>query len=361
MTGECGNGVWEPGEDCDGKELDNASCDSLGFTSGTLACHADCTFDTKACKGTENCFDGRDNDGNGDIDCDDAACSASCASSCSMAQSLADPGEVTGNTLGHAAQLDSSCKDPDGKSGSEIVYRVTAAKTGVLDIDLASAALGLTLAARTTCATASSEVDCSTSSSLSIPVTAGEQLFVVVDGYTSTDFGKFTLSAQSREVRCGDGVRDAGEGCDDADNTSGDGCSATCEVESTELEPNDSVATANAYVPSPTDYYYGEIGTPGDVDWLEVQVPTGATSLRATTRDFGDGACGLELLDSYIAIYAADGKTLIAENDDNPTADGFCADLTATDLTPGTYYIQVMASPSDPGVTFPYGLEVDVK
>ena len=66
-------------------------------------------------------------------------------------------------------------------------------------------------------------------------------------------------------------------------------------------------------------------------------------------------------LASDIAIYAPDGVTLLAENDDNPDADGFCADVAATGLAAGTYYIRVTASPSDPNLTFPYALEVDVE
>ncbi|MFZ5890758.1 MAG: pre-peptidase C-terminal domain-containing protein [Myxococcota bacterium] len=357
---ECGNAVWEPGEDCDGAALNGASCESLGFTSGELVCTPQCLFDPSDCGGTENCFDGKDNDGNGLLDCDDSACESACAASCTSSQTLLDPGEVSGDSDGHAAEIEPSCKDSRG-SGSEIVYRLTATKTGVLDLALATAAQGLTISVRRTCSSAASEVDCSTTDSLSLPVTSGETLYVVVDGYSSTDGGKFTLSAESHEIMCGDGVRDPGEACDDADTTSGDGCSATCEVESTEVEPNNSSAQANSFpLSGNTNYYYAQVATAGDVDWLKVQLPTTASKLRVTTRDFGDGACGLELLDSHIAIYAADGTTLIAENDDSPDADGFCADVSAESLTPGTYYIRVMASPEDPGAVFPYALQVDV-
>ncbi len=46
----CGNRVREEGEDCDGIALGGASCTSLGFLRGTLACRADCSFDTTACR-----------------------------------------------------------------------------------------------------------------------------------------------------------------------------------------------------------------------------------------------------------------------------------------------------------------------
>jgi hypothetical protein len=45
----CGNGIIETGEQCDGGNLGGASCTSLGFTGGTLACSGSCTYDTSGC------------------------------------------------------------------------------------------------------------------------------------------------------------------------------------------------------------------------------------------------------------------------------------------------------------------------
>ena len=68
----CGNGVLDPGEECDGANLGGATCETAGFAKGTLACAPGCTFDTTACvrstvpgcgngmkEGTEEC-DGAD-------------------------------------------------------------------------------------------------------------------------------------------------------------------------------------------------------------------------------------------------------------------------------------------------------------
>ena len=44
----CGNGVKEAGEDCDSTDLGGATCQSLGFESGTLSC-VDCIYRTAAC------------------------------------------------------------------------------------------------------------------------------------------------------------------------------------------------------------------------------------------------------------------------------------------------------------------------
>lgn len=46
----CGNGARDSGEACDGRDLGRQDCGSLGFTGGTLACAADCGgFDAGAC------------------------------------------------------------------------------------------------------------------------------------------------------------------------------------------------------------------------------------------------------------------------------------------------------------------------
>lgn len=47
----CGDAAVDPGEDCDGANLDGATCTTLGmgFTDGALGCADDCTFDTSAC------------------------------------------------------------------------------------------------------------------------------------------------------------------------------------------------------------------------------------------------------------------------------------------------------------------------
>ena len=53
LASNCGNGVRDPlFEMCDEDDLGNQRCESLGFTSGELACYADCTLDTSKCNDT---------------------------------------------------------------------------------------------------------------------------------------------------------------------------------------------------------------------------------------------------------------------------------------------------------------------
>ncbi|MBI3303316.1 MAG: hypothetical protein HYZ72_14730, partial [Deltaproteobacteria bacterium] len=49
--GICGNGSVEPTEECDGGSLDNQTCQSLGFSGGTLSCNETCELETKECTG----------------------------------------------------------------------------------------------------------------------------------------------------------------------------------------------------------------------------------------------------------------------------------------------------------------------
>ncbi len=73
----CGNSTWDPGEDCDGGDLNGGTCTSEGFAGGTLACLGDCTYDTSGCQaaicGNGNIETGEECDGGnlGGQDCTD--------------------------------------------------------------------------------------------------------------------------------------------------------------------------------------------------------------------------------------------------------------------------------------------------
>jgi len=46
----CGDGFIDPGESCDGNQLDSQTCASRGFDRGTLTCSSLCAFNTSACE-----------------------------------------------------------------------------------------------------------------------------------------------------------------------------------------------------------------------------------------------------------------------------------------------------------------------
>ena len=55
-TGYCGDGVIQaPNEQCDQDSLGGATCDSQGQGTGTLTCNTDCTFNLTDCSGVNNC------------------------------------------------------------------------------------------------------------------------------------------------------------------------------------------------------------------------------------------------------------------------------------------------------------------
>jgi hypothetical protein len=45
----CGNGIVEDGEACDGSDLGGGTCASIGYGGGQLACNADCAYDVSTC------------------------------------------------------------------------------------------------------------------------------------------------------------------------------------------------------------------------------------------------------------------------------------------------------------------------
>ncbi len=58
----CGNGVKNEGEECDGQDLGNVTCESFGYAGGVLSCTDQCRYDRSQCVGAQ------DRCGNGLID-----------------------------------------------------------------------------------------------------------------------------------------------------------------------------------------------------------------------------------------------------------------------------------------------------
>lgn len=57
-TAECGNGLRETGEACDGADLGTFTCASVGYASGTLACESSCLFNFDGCVANPVCGNG---------------------------------------------------------------------------------------------------------------------------------------------------------------------------------------------------------------------------------------------------------------------------------------------------------------
>jgi len=55
-SGQCGDGTADPAEECDGDDLKGATCESRGQYGGTLQCTTECDYDVSGCDGF--CGDG---------------------------------------------------------------------------------------------------------------------------------------------------------------------------------------------------------------------------------------------------------------------------------------------------------------
>jgi hypothetical protein len=191
----CGNGVLEGNEKCDGQDFGGKECSDFGLSGGTLLCNQFCGLVLSNCTPAETCFDGQDNDEDGSVDCQDSDCTVECSDPCGYPVFASPPQWYYSSLLGRPDVLTSSCA-----SGPELVYEVTAPADGDLAVTLYNQDQFFTHAVsiRTMCDDGASELDCKTASnfgsaSISVPVTQGETLWVVVEGLTDNDTGYFSL------------------------------------------------------------------------------------------------------------------------------------------------------------------------
>jgi len=350
----CGNEVVEAGEECEPDGPEPGECVIAGFETGMLGCNADCSYDVDDCDGTERCFDGEDNDGDGEWDCADDDCEEVCGSSCEVTAVLTDGDSVTGDNRGHAAELQLSCAPTE--HGPEVVYAVEVAEDGMLDATLVVGNFpNLAVSIRSSCEDDGSEVACG-GPRATAEVSAGDTVYVVVQGVSAGDEGSYELYVQSRAANvCGDGAWDLGESCEDGGQVAGDGCDAECQVEATEVEPNDDASDATAW----SAPFYAEVSPAGDVDTIEISIAEGPGSVIANIDSLASQGCSLALFDPYVELLDADGESVLVANDDH---DGVCSRLVAEDLDAGSYYLRVSESPYSVGVRseFPYQLRVNI-
>lgn len=308
MPPACGNSFVEGTEQCDPPDM--------------ITCDAQCMNLPEKCDDTE------DNDLDGFTDCDDADCATfpACDVSgfCSAAQAL--PATATsGDTTNGSNTFTGSCT---GGAAKEALYTFTPPSDGILDLGLTSVA-DLGLYVRTTCGSLQTEIGCVddalTAEALSVVVQGGAPVTIYVDGYTASQFGTFTLTPSFTPL--------------------------------TETEPNGTAATADAY----TSPFNAAISPSFDEDWVAVTVPGPASSITAHVDDGGTMDCENHAIDSEVEIYAANGTTSLAFNDDISLSD-YCSQATASNLAGGTYYVRAAASAMfSPDSTFLYQLVVTVQ
>ncbi|MEM6956766.1 MAG: DUF4215 domain-containing protein [Myxococcota bacterium] len=218
----CGNGTLDDGEECDGSDLRGESCESSGFAAGgTLSCDAECRLDTSEC---ESCGNGRVDEGE-DCDGDDLggmACTGrgftggtlSCSSRCDFIESACE-NDTCGNGTIEAGE------DCDGAALND----ATCVELGFSGGDVScSADCTFITSACTNCG--DGRVD-------GFEACDGDDL--AGQSCTTMGFTGGTLSCNAGCVfnasacvttRCGNGTVESGEECDDGDTRDGDGCTA---------------------------------------------------------------------------------------------------------------------------------------
>ena len=178
----CGDGVKAGSETCDGADVGTETCLNQGFDGGTLACNGTCDgFDTTNC--TYACGD------NG-IDPGESCDGTDLGTETCVTQGF-DGGALACN--GTCDGFDTTnCTYACGDNGIDPGESCDGTDVGT-ETCLTQGFGGGTLTCNGTC-----------------------------DGFDTS----------SCTFVCGDGSVDAGEGCDDSNATAGDGCDATCAVES---------------------------------------------------------------------------------------------------------------------------------
>jgi cysteine-rich repeat protein len=299
-------------------------------------------------EGTETCDDGGTDAGDG--------CSASCAleptdarSTCDLAEPVTftetAPGKYeariasgTTNLLANGNFFTSSLDDdePCWAPGRNAFFAVTAPASGVLRATAKSAAFDVVLGLRQpSCVLVGPAFACANDSgadneeTLAEPVAAGETVYLVVDGKTEEDFGRFSLDVTIEPSGCGDGffVPSATEACDDGNLTAGDGCDAACA-----LEPVAGVDTC----PGVTLGLGGAGGTVGG----KITFATGALGADYT------GACGGDARDGVVRVVPPIGGQLRARVRNMPGATVYAR---TTCVDPSTELLKTSGS-TCPGV-----------
>lgn len=157
----------------------------------------------------QKCHDGADDDWDGELDCTDSDCASdpTCATggACTGATTLACDTSIAGTTAGAPSTMDAYDCDPWQELGREKVYRITPAVSGTVTVSLTGLGKDLDLVVlgegaaggcdvhAPGCLGASSTAGTS-NESVTFTATAGNDYYLVVDGFAS-NAGAFTLDA----------------------------------------------------------------------------------------------------------------------------------------------------------------------
>lgn len=257
----CGNNVIDPGEECDGTNLNGETCIGNGFDGGIISCTPVCKLDKSLCtdcgngirEGAEEC-DGSDLGGQTCQTRGYVSGTLSCNASCSIVENCKN--EICGNGIiepSNGEQCDSEnlggliCTNFDAFIGGNLrcvncIYNtdectpppVTYCGDGTID-------------SGEQCDDGNSNNGdgCSNICKIEDIYKIGEEKVIRYcgdgqkesgeecdDGNTNSGDGCSNICTIEKDGSyCGDGKKDAGEECDDGNSKSGDGCSNICKLE----------------------------------------------------------------------------------------------------------------------------------
>lgn len=156
-------------------------------------------------------------------------------------------GTVMGDTSTGTTLLSTyNCHSGLSYPGHEVAYRFSnpraarvrivstrISSTGDYDLYALDAGDGTSIACDSATSCLASSTGTSATETVTFDVRAGQQAYVVYDlyGSTGTDTSTYSLAITCVEPTCGDGLVEAFETCDDHNTMGGDGCSATCTLE----------------------------------------------------------------------------------------------------------------------------------
>ncbi len=385
MCLSCGNDVIDGTDVCDGPDLANQTCVSQGFISGELACAVDCSaFDSTNC---ETC-------GNNVIDapevCDIAdfgaascadqglefgflccglGCDAVTTDNCADQLLESEPNE-DGTPASNSA--DFSIANADGPitvrtvvvgalmpAGDEDVYAVT--NNSNAPVILTAESFGPN--GPGTCPNNDDVVDtlleirnagamilasdddagigyCSRITNFTLA--ANTTVYVNLrHSFDDTAIPQYHLQISMQPVACGDGHLAPTENCDDGNLVAGDGCSATCTVDSNtaEVEPNatSAQADANGVVSTGDTRFAGAIMMNNDLDRYLINL---AAPQFVRVETFTRGNDCLAGTTTTLRLFNANGVALI---NDNTSGIQSCSAMTFP-LPLGKSYVQVEES-----------------
>lgn len=247
VTNVCGNKVIEDPEQCEGMDLAGESCSTQGFSQGALGCNGDCTFNTGGCSnpacgngaiengevcdgadlGGQTCV-GLGNPGGGSLVCL-GNCSDYDTSGCACFDEdiggATGPAVTSGDTSNDDNDLDPSC---GGAGGNDRVISFTAPAAGTYTFDTFGSGYDTKIALYSDCTTESACNDDfgGLQSQVSLDMSAGQTVLVLVDGYgglsgawqlTITAPGAFPCQDQDIGGAIGAGVASGNTGNSDED------------------------------------------------------------------------------------------------------------------------------------------------